>query len=369
MEISFKSKWTPSGTIKIWEENVGFTTNITERVIVGYRDINCPNDGYNEPIAYLVEDDGRRSGESAPSAGVQMEEDLVSCRVPIYQTNIISSTEATGGYTPLVGAQVLIRDTFTLSNEITDANGRFTFRQVRPSVRYLIQWERHNYSIRDGGWQASLKGPKLRERNWVVNIRGGEDAYHANIHRGAHMYYYANLPGLTGPPLPFGPFGQMKIAAVETNEGASSHAPIKSDLSLNLLSRIRVKAYGDATERVIGVMVHELAHATHTVIDEGSYDKLVREAYILPEFLTSKKDDNKRLMESYARHIEITYVNEFYHRLGSPQYIYRGDNYQNQPISPQIHYTTLLYDLKDNINQRNIDAEGQIRTFDTRFTT
>ena len=56
-------------------------------------------------------------------------------------------------------------------------------------------------------------------------------------------------------------------------------------------------------------------------------------------------------MESYATHIEITYMDEFYNRLGLPGYLYETDNKQQQLITANIWYTTLLFDLTDNQNQ------------------
>jgi hypothetical protein len=173
------------------------------------------------------------------------------------------------------------------------------------------------------------------------------------------MYYYDNLPELAGPPEARFRY-QMKIAAVET-AGSSNHAPIRPDLSLGLLSTIRIKKYGFQTERVVGTMIHELAHAVHRYIDEGSYEKLVRNAYVLPALgLPAAEDDNKRLMESFATHIEITYMNEFYHRIGFLQFQYQRFNLQDQKISGERHYTTLIFDLTDNNNQSNRFANSPV---------
>ncbi len=250
----------------------------------------------------------------------------------------------------MVGAQILVRDTFTLGNAITDSAGNFTFDRKRPVVRYIIQWERHNYSIRDNGWQAELKGPKMRDRAWIKQIRDREDAYHAHIHRGTHMYYYENLPTLSGPPWASGFLFQMKIAAVEANND-SNHVPFRSLISRNLLSRIRIKAWDENTENVIGVSIYELAHAVHWKVDWLAYTNLVHDAYIPPFTANGERDDNRRLMDSYATHIKITYMDEFYDRLGLPGYLYEVDNKQLQTISENIWCTTLLYDLTDDLNQ------------------
>lgn len=363
--ISFRSRWTPRGNITIWDENIG-NTIYTESIIVGYTYVPCNGNNdlsFNDPIQYESEGNGSVpvSGSSSPSGmEVEVDEDdrQRGCRVPIYGTQVTG--QETGSYVPLVGAQVLIRDTFTLGNEITDQNGNFTFSRKRPAVRYLIQWERHNYSIRDGGWQASLKGPKMRNKAWNKRIRGGrEDAYHAHIHRGTHMYYYENLPTLSGPPRPSGFLFQMKIAAVEADND-SNHSPFRSLISGNLLSRIRVKAWDENTENVIGVSIHELAHAVHWKVDWQAYTNLVHDAYIPPFTANGERDDNRRLMESYATHIEITYMDEFYNRSGLPFYQYEGFNLQDQSIGVESHYTTLVYDLTENFNQNTFFALSPI---------
>jgi hypothetical protein len=80
--------------------------------------------------------------------------------------NISIYDEVAGANKPVVGAQVLIRQWFTVRQGITDANGNFSTSSVRGSARYIIQWERYNYSIRNGSFfQAELRGP-VKEESW-----------------------------------------------------------------------------------------------------------------------------------------------------------------------------------------------------------
>ena len=50
----------------------------------------------------------------------------------------------TNSYKPVQGAQVLIRQWFTVRQGITDANGNFSTSSVRGSARYILQWERYD---------------------------------------------------------------------------------------------------------------------------------------------------------------------------------------------------------------------------------
>jgi hypothetical protein len=57
------------------------------------------------------------------------------------------------------------------------------------SARYIIQWERYNYSIRNGSFfQAELRGPVKKKKNLGIiphnNGQGdSDDKYHALIHQ------------------------------------------------------------------------------------------------------------------------------------------------------------------------------------------
>jgi hypothetical protein len=353
--ISFRSKWTPKGNAKIWDDLIGETTT-TVRVFLRYEYYDCGGDTY---ISDTVEYEGYNEDDQAYGAGtsdinknlidIEPIEDTRTCRRAIYETRITGSTQ--GGFVPLVGAQVLIRDGYTLGNAITATNGNFRFRDKRPAVRYHMQWERKHYSIRDNGWQAMLRGPRMRKRDWNLRINGGEDQYHADIHRGAHMYYYENLPNLSRPPTNSTWSRQMKLAAVEYN-GSSSHVPIRF---LYNGSQIKLKVYGDPQDEVIGVTIHELAHAMHWDLDRSSYYNLVQDGYVNFFLPQETRDRNKRLLESYACHIEITYMNEFYRRLGvSSNYEYQ-DNFQLQTIVEDNIYTSGIFDLTDDDNQSLID--------------
>ena len=111
-------RWTPSGTIMIWDDNIGSTTTTTT-TIVGYEERPCED----------------FDGDEGPSDEPERSKPIM-CSYPIYET---VTTTTPGSYVPLKGAQVLIRQLFTVRQGITDANGYFSTGTVRGRARYVIQ--------------------------------------------------------------------------------------------------------------------------------------------------------------------------------------------------------------------------------------
>ncbi|MGB0769174.1 MAG: hypothetical protein ACPGPB_00310 [Flavobacteriaceae bacterium] len=342
----FGSKWYASGTLKIWDDNAG-TSIVRTRVFSHWEYYDCNEDGPGEPS---------EPGMQAYSSRV--EEEL--CRVAIYR--YINNT-VQGKYVPLVGAQVLIRQWFTVRQGITDHNGYFRTGSVRGRARYILQWERYHYSIRNGSlFQAETRGPKVKKQAWNLNIRGGDDEYHGMIHTAAHIYYYGSRFGLTSPPTNGLLKRQMKIAAREINGGStgSSYSHFRNDLTLGLLAQIHIKAWGRSSDKVFGTTIHELAHAAHSVVDRGSYDNLVRDGWIIWWQGGAVKHNNRRCLETWASTVEIAFaLNRYRDHFGQPDYEYtllpngfHLRNRQNQTIAYDNHYTSAGWDMIDNINQR-----------------
>jgi hypothetical protein len=273
--------------------------------------------------------------------------------------------EVAGANKPVVGAQVLIRQWFTVRQGITNENGDFSTSSVRGSARYILQWERYNYSIRNGSFfQAETRGSKETDEPWNLNITGGDDKYHAIIHQAAHDYYYGHRFGLISPPMnnhnySFGRQGQIKIAARETQGGyPSSYSHIRSDLSFSLSAQIHIKAYGRASDRVYGTTIHELSHALHSVLDRGSYDNIVRDAFLNNS--SSVQNRNRRLLETWPTTVEILITLDRYKtKFNNPNYEYGNTdgffyrNMQRKTINSENQYTSGGYDLIDNFNQRD----------------
>jgi hypothetical protein len=103
---------------------------------------------------------------------------------------------------------------------------------------------------------------------------------------------------------------------------------------------------------VLGLTFHELAHAIHWKVTTSTYNDLVWRGYIDPTASQSTIRRNRRLIESYATHLEIAYTNEFYRRLGRTTHRYLGTNLQDRTINDDIYYTTGIFDLTETENQR-----------------
>lgn len=339
--IGIGSKWHPEGTLRIWDDNIGSTTT-THRIFVRYQYYDC--------------DYGNRTAQKNQTKRV---EPIEKCRRAVYR---FETEEIQGSYVSLEGAQVLLRDTFTIGNEITNSDGYFSFDRLRGKKRYIIQWERYEYSIRNGSlFQAETRGPKRNSR-WDHDIKGGDDEYHGMIHIAAYDYYYGNRFGLTSPPTNFFTGRQMKIAAREINGGStgSSYSHIKNDLTLGIAAQIHIKAWTRSSDRIYGTTVHELAHAAHSIVDRGSYDNIVRDAYIIPWQGGTVKNNNRRLLETWAKTVEIVFALKRYRDdAGNPAYAhftqddgFNLNNYQRVRIADENHYTSGGYDMIDDFNQR-----------------
>lgn len=355
--INLRRKWRPSGKVQIYDDNMGTSTyTVTEcTTSYTYDYSSCYNGDYG------------------------------NCPRRIERRNCKNVTKSRpGSYVPIDGANVLIRDTWTLDRAIADAQGNFRHKEVRAKVRYVIKWDRFEFSIRDnsGLTQAEDKGPKLYNQPWNLKITGGRMKYRGQIFQAAMHFYYHNIGGLTRPPTNGFWKKQMKITAKEKS-GTSFHSPeqgtagavlgffkggpIGAALGRALTSTIRISAYGRSSEVVYGKTIHELAHAAHWRFDRNSYDALVADAWVEP-FLggnfnnpSTQNRDARRTLETWATGVEVYLTRMRYRRLGPSDYEYqtrnndlRTGNYQSEDINGERSqfYTSAVWDLIDDFNQR-----------------
>lgn len=349
--IGIGEKWHPEGTLRIWDDHIGSTITTT-RVFDGYETYPCDNtlDPY------------------APNAELTSNiiQPIDECTRAKYR---YITTEPDGSFVPLEGAQVLLRDTFTIGNEITNSQGYFSFDELRGEKRYIIQWERYHYSIRNGSlFQAEYHGPKKNSR-WDHDLKGGDDEYHGMIHLGAYDYYYGSRFGLTSPPTIYSSGSQIKIAAREV-DGKSSYVDART---IYHGADISIKAWGEPSDEVYGTTVHELAHAAHREVDRDAYNNVVFDAYTSPcapsaescNFPGPTGNNNRRFMETWAQTVETVFVLERYRDdAANPGYEYLLNNFQRQTIVADNHYTSAGLDLMDNINQNIVYPFGGIRPVD-----
>ena len=326
----FGRKWYPSGTLHFWDQQAGQSSGgqyCYWQTVIDYS--GCwDNDG-----TFLDCPEYHQVWTCDPLPNIQ------------------------GKMVPLKGAQVLMRQLFTVRQAITNNEGNFQTNFVRGKARYVIQWERYQYSIRNGTiFQAELRGPYVKDQPWIKNIQGGDDEYHAMIHTGAHNYYYGGRYGTMTPPRNcFGGCLQMKIAALEVN-GSSSHIPFASEISGNLFPTIFIKAWQEESDIVYGTTIHELAHAAHRNLDPVSHDNVVWDAYtnvcITPpigncqEPMGPTAHNNRRLMETWATTIETLFTLARYRNgFGQTNYTYRLNNFQDRIIASSAHYTSAGIDM------------------------
>lgn len=325
----FGRKWYPSGTITLWDDIAGSSSG---GQYCYYTVVDIDYSG-------CTDDDGS----------------FLDCPEYVYGTVCVDLPDTQGSFIPLAGAQVLIRQFFTIRQGITGTNGNFSTGSVRGKARYVLQWERYEYSIRRGLiFQAETRGPKVKNQPWDKNLQGGRDQYHATIHTAAHNYYYGNRFGTKIPPQNSnGP--QMKIAAQQINN-QSSHIPYLSDVSQNLYPRIQIKEWGAPSDQLYGTVSHELAHAAHRNLDFNTYSNVVWDGYtnvcLTPPLgncsspMGPLANNNRRLMETWATTIEVLFTRDRYiNQLGMANYVFRLNNLQEQRIAEQPHYTSIGIDM------------------------
>lgn len=221
---------------------------------------------------------------------------------------------------PLEGAKILMRQWFTIDSGITGANGYFQTGNVRGHATYILQWERHQYSIRSGsGGQAELKGPKLKNQDWYHTISDGtHDEFYGHIHRGAHHYYYKDIMGLNRPHQNGNLKPQMKIAAkYESGDGVNGQHTPNYFNPFGLFNKIRIYNPQNKSYDVYGTIVHELAHSAHFSANK-------------PKF----RDTDKKVVESWARGVEWVLTKTVYPDYYAPE------------LRPK--YTLVVRDLIDN---------------------
>ncbi len=333
----FGSRWWPSGTLKIWDDNAG-TSTTTTRVFSHWEYYSCDNPG----------DDGSGNYYKAPTKPTKGK-----CKRPIYK-NVIKKIQ--GKYVPLAGAQVLMRQWFTVRQGITDQNGYFKTSSVRGKARYIIQWERYEYSIRNGSlFQAETRGPKVKKQDWNHNIKGGKAEYYGHSHRASHNYFYGNIDGLRRPTKNGFLRNQIKIAAYDSYDPNGSGRNDHYARLLNWLTpvtgilqawpTITLRLYDRPPTQIFGTTTHELAHSTHAK-HAGPFT-----------FIGSEK----RMIETYANTIEWQLTTKYYKQYGVSFPKLLGNDfgydygYQNRYIGRRDNdaiYTSLMVDLVDDFNQQ-----------------
>ena len=244
-----------------------------------------------------------------------------------------------GNEVPVDGAQVLMRQWFTVRQGITDGNGNFSTGFVRGKAKYVLQWERYHYDIRNGTFgQAETHGPTVKKQPWYYSVNGGQNVQFAMIHRAAHHYYYKDVKGLTRPHMNGEMMNRMKIAAMnKTNDDINGDYNYWAGaLSAGALPTIRIFKR-DYCDEYYGTTIHELSHSAH---------------FKLAPFLGFANISDK-VAESWARGVQW--------QLSSMVYPSYNKDYINMP-----KYTLVVRDLIDNDNY--FEKTGNYGEFTSGYT-
>jgi hypothetical protein len=183
---------------------------------------------------------------------------------------------------PVEGAQILIRQWFTVDSGITNENGNFSTGTVRGEAKYIIQWERQHYDIRNGWFgQAETKGPTKKNEAWNYSVTGEDNIQYAMIHRASHHYFYKDIKGLRRPPFYNEMPARMKIAAIhDSPDGLNGDNSFWRGLG-GVLPTIRIYKRTNCDE-YYGTTIHELAHSSHWKMAWWTYqtvDDKVKESW------------------------------------------------------------------------------------------
>lgn len=181
--------------------------------------------------------------------------------------------------------------------------------------------------------------------------------YYALIHQGAMDYYYGGRFGLTSPPRNSVLKRQLKIAAQRKND-RSSYVKARRIWFGNDISLME---WNSRSDFVYGTIVHELAHAAHREVDKNAYNAVVWDAWTGPctsfngcENLGPTGKNRRRLLETWASAVEVTFVLHRYRtRFNRPNYSYINEALQLQKTKEEPYYTSMGYDMIDDVNQRS----------------
>jgi hypothetical protein len=227
---------------------------------------------------------------------------------------------------PVEGAKVLIRQWFTVDSGITDANGNFSTGTVRGEARYILQWERQHYDIRNDWFgQAETTGPYKKNESWNYSVSGDANIQYAMIHRAAHHYYYKDIKGLRRPPFDGDMPSRMKIASIDkTNDDLNGDFSFWRGLG-GVLPNLRIYKRNQCKD-YYATVIHELAHSSHWKMAWWTFQSV-----------------DTKVAESWARGVQLELTRMVYPDYGN---IYFGN------------YTGVVEDMIDNNNSFGDNVSG-----------
>ena len=315
-----KGKWTPEGTIKVWDDLIGSTTT-SYRVFDHWEYYDCGGDDHIEH---------ERNQIIVP---------IEQCKRAVYR---YVYTAVDGSYIPLAGAKVSARWFTHVATGITNSSGNFRMGSFRYKVNYAIKWERGDYDIRNGTLlQAWYNGPK-QKGDWDLNIgKGGKSIMYATIHRAAYKQFYGDNLGIRKPT----GLGKTKLCYIDENGTGIFWGDW---IDYGILPDIKIWGKKDGSYRTVnqifGTTTHELGHMSHWhLIGVDNYAFTGEVIY-----------------ESWATAVEWALTNDEYHTMGARFGGTAAINYNHEdgkgrwPVGVTWEYSPIFIDLIDDVNQRTI---------------
>ncbi|MDA3881741.1 MAG: hypothetical protein PF481_00480 [Bacteroidales bacterium] len=183
---------------------------------------------------------------------------------PRGKIRMFDDSEGIDRFVPLRGVKVRAHSWFTTKFDLTNSKGEYYIdKKFKGHVNYSIKWERNDFELRSKRWgQAYYNGPRLKEKEWDLDISSGISRMYAIIHRAAHRYYYEDNAGLRRPPKRDHMLGRVTIGAFDWNyfDANADCGPIKR---WTTFPEIRIFKPNRSCEHLYSTTIHELAHASH----------------------------------------------------------------------------------------------------------
>ena len=249
--------------------------------------------------------------------------------------------DVTNNWRGVEGVIVKARNWFTTHQGIVDANGNYSCDGTfKGDANYSLDWERYDFALREAWLDgANINGPK-KKGNWDNDFTSGKNFFHAKVFLWAYRYYHLDIDGLKRPPKNAILKTQMHIRCYDEN-GVSNFKKERRFMGLGSAIKIYSKETsldGSVTyansERLLNVVSHELAHASHWELRKNKWNN-------------NKTED--KLIESWAMGVAWKLTRKVYFNHNHYAFM-TFDDMKNDEFGKN-QYTPIIIDLLDNLNQ------------------
>jgi len=276
----------------------------------------------------------------------------------------------------VIGAEVKVRKwgLVVIRRARTNAKGEFKTQSTRTKrVKYAVHFfnTKKKFRVMAGTIlsRAKHRGTRTFKRKpWFQHFSSGRGKFYALVHNAAHDFYERAVGkfGLYHPNKSWlrisarynGEVGDSRHNDLNVN-GTIPWVPIlrwKSEIQVGRLS----DGYYDGSDKIYGVVTHEMTHASHYRMDRGYFLNF--------KFIPSNTRCKMRsLSESWAEGVETIITNDRYKDLNN---IYIASSSTTSPAVGNYYnsrlqtlekngmsvYSPIVIDLLDDYNQRTING-------------